>query len=430
MTARAASCATRLAVLAGLVLVPAVGCSGGADQPGAVSVPVVRASIELTVPAEGELEAFEASPIAVPKVPTGALQVKELVPEGATVAKGDVLIVFDDSQLVIDLDNHKASFLSASRQISSTDYEADIERGKLDTLRDVSTIERDNAEKFLITDEEVYSLKEILESRLREREAAATIVYADAAVELKGEYYDIEERILDVERGQAKDKLRRVQTSLANIVLRAPIGGLVVYRKNWRGGTIGVGDSIWPGNVVMSIVDPGTTGMTGFVHERDAAGVTEGARTWVTVDALPGRRLSGVVERIAEVSRPIRAGLPAKFSEVRIALDGGSRPANLRPGMKAHAQIVVGRLEQALVVPRAAVRGDKEHPFVLVATGAGPARRDVKLGAQDAVKVGIVEGLSEGDRVLIGGASGDEERRVARRDRNKKASRRARGGPR
>ena len=422
-TAHLRRVAAEACVLAGLVLVPAGGCVHRENSRNAVSVPVVRASIELTVPAEGELEAFEASPIAVPKVPTGALQVRELVPEGALVDKGDVLIVFDDSQLVIDRDNHKASFLSASRRIASTDYEASIEQGKLDALREVSTIERDNAGKFLITDEEVYSLKEILESRLREREAAATVVYADAAVELKGEYYDIEERILDVERGQAADRLHRVETSLANIVLRAPIGGLVVYRKNWRGGTIGVGDSIWPGNVVMSIVDPNTTGMTGFVHERDAAGVKTGARAWVSVDALPGRRLSGVVERIAEVSRPIRAGLPAKFSEVRIRLDAGGRE-NLRPGMKAHARIVVGRLEQALVVPRAAIRGDAERPFVMVATDAGIERRDVRLGAQDAVKVGVVEGLDEGERVLLGGDGGDG-RLEARADRGERGRRRA-----
>ncbi|GAB4222747.1 MAG: efflux RND transporter periplasmic adaptor subunit [Acidobacteriota bacterium] len=419
------------AVLAAGVAALLAGCGGDSGDPGdAVAVPVVRASLELTVPAEGELEAFKASPIAVPRVPTGALQVKDLVPEGSIVAPGDVLVVFDDSQLVIDRDNHKASFLSASRRITSTELESDIEEGKLEAVREISSIERDSAEKFLITDEEVYSLKEILESRLREREAAATVVYADAAVQLKDEFYDIEERILDVERGQAADKLRRVQTSLANVVLRAPIGGLVVYRKNWRGGTIGIGDTIWPGNVVMMIVDPGTTGMLGFVHERDAAGIAVGAPARVTVDALPGREFEGTVERIAEVSRPIRADSPAKFSEVRIRL-AVDDAATLKPGMKARARIVVGRLDDTLVVPRAAIRGDSERPWVLVATADGTTeRRDVRLGGQDAVKAGVLEGLEEGERVLLGDATetatGDAPPDDGRTRRPRRAARSAR----
>ncbi len=430
MTARVPAIAGRL-VLSALLLGPLIRCGGGnGASPIAVAVPVVRATLELTVPAEGELEAFQASPIAIPRVPTGALQVKELVAEGSLVEPGDVLVVFDDSQLVIDLDNHKASFQSAAYRIASTDYEARIEEGRLATVREVSAIERDNAEKFLITDDEVYSLKEIVESRMREREAAATVVYADAAVRLKNEFYDIEERILGVERGQAEDKLQRVKTSLASIVLRAPIGGLVVYRKNWRGGTIGVGDTIWPGNIVMSIVDPETTGMTGFVHERDAAAVTAGARAWVVVDALAGRRLEGTVERISEVARPIRAGSPSKFAEVRIRLERDDG-AMLRPGMKARADIVVGRLEQTLVVPRAAVRGDAEQPYVLVATGGEPERRAVRLGPQDAVKVGVLEGLEEGESVLIGPddsePSGDATAGMTGRSR---AARRRPAGPR
>ena len=39
----------------------------------------------------------------------------ELVPEGSIVEKGDIILVFDDTQLNIELSNHKASFSSADR---------------------------------------------------------------------------------------------------------------------------------------------------------------------------------------------------------------------------------------------------------------------------------------------------------------------------
>ena len=46
-----------------------------------------------------------ASPVAVPRVPTGALKVRELVPEGSIVEPGQIVIVFDDTRLNIELDS-------------------------------------------------------------------------------------------------------------------------------------------------------------------------------------------------------------------------------------------------------------------------------------------------------------------------------------
>ena len=49
------------------------------------------------------MESTNASPIAVPRVPTGALKVKELVEEGSMIEAGDVVVVFDDTELNIGL---------------------------------------------------------------------------------------------------------------------------------------------------------------------------------------------------------------------------------------------------------------------------------------------------------------------------------------
>ncbi|NJN64302.1 MAG: hypothetical protein HC882_05075, partial [Acidobacteria bacterium] len=48
------------------------------DSTEGAAIPVRRASIELSVPAVGELEAMKDAPIAVPRVPTGALKVRAL----------------------------------------------------------------------------------------------------------------------------------------------------------------------------------------------------------------------------------------------------------------------------------------------------------------------------------------------------------------
>jgi len=372
------------------------------DAADRMTVTAVRTSLELSVPAKGYLEAMKASPIAVPRVPTGALKVKELVPEGSIVEVGAIVIRFDDTQLSIELDNHKASFRSADRRIDGNELQSIIESGTIDVMREVAELERDNAEAFSIVDESIYSRLEILETEVRQEDAVETILFAEASLLLRGEYYDIEERILNVEKDQVAGKLGRVETSLASLVLKAPIGGLIVYKKNWRGSSVAVGDTLWPGNVVMSIVDPASTALTAFVLEKDAAGLQVGTAATVSVDAHSGRRFHGKVATVAELSRPIEQDSPVKYTEISIELEDGD-PALLKPGMKGEARIVMGQIVDAVVVPRTAVRGEGEERYVLVAAGDGAERRPVKLGRGDPVRVSIDEGLDDGERVLIGG---------------------------
>ncbi len=385
-----------------------VACSGlpwaGTADPasGSVSVPVVRADMAFTVPAEGYLEATKASPIAVPRVPTGALKVKSVVDEGAIVREGDVVVVFDETQLNIDLDNHMASFRSTNRRIDRNTVQSDIESGSIGVMKQVALLERDNAEEFKIQDEMIYSRLEILEQSVRKEEAEETILFADMSLFLRGEYYDIEERILGVEKDQVEGNIDRVKTSLGNLVLKAPIGGLIIYKKNWRGSSVQVGDTLWPGNVIMSIVDPASTMLNGFVLEKDAAGVAQGSRATVRVDARPDLVFEGTVQSIAEISRPIERDSPVKYTEVQIAIQNGD-PELLKPGMKGEARIEVGRAESAVVIPRSALKGDGADHFVLVERPDGPEKRAVKPGVGDHVRISILEGLEEGERVMLGG---------------------------
>jgi multidrug efflux pump subunit AcrA (membrane-fusion protein) len=396
----------------GLLLLAAAasppGCSGllGSGDPeeaaAVVSVAAVRSDMEFAVPATGYLEAIQASPIAVPQVPTGALKVKQVVDEGSIVEKGDVVVVFDDTQLTIELDNHKASFLSTNRRLNRNDLQSDIESGSIEVMKEVAEMERDNVEAFAIADESIYSRLEILEQGVRKDEAEGTIVFADISLLLRGQYYDIEERILRVERGQVQGNIDRLGTSLGNLVLKAPLGGLVIYKKNWRGGSVQVGDTLWPGNVILSIVDPASTLLSAFALEKDAAGIEEGAAATVRVDARPERVFSGRVKSVAEISRPIERNSPVKYTEVRIAIEGGD-PALLKPGMKGEAWISIGRVASAIVVPRSALRTDGEAHYVLVEGPRGSERRPVVPGVGDQVRVSIAEGIQEGERVILGG---------------------------
>jgi len=394
-----------LVVAAGVALSMACGLLPGGSSGSAASanatVPVQRETFSVSVKARGELESEQASPIAVPKVPTGALKVKELAPEGTMVEEGQVIVVFDDSQLNIELANHTASFRSSNRRIDKTDIERGMEAGSVLTDRQVAEMEQAWAAEFQLQDEDIYSQLEILGAALDMATAEERIVFADAKLLLRGEYYDIDKSILDVEKGQAEGKLERVQSSLGQLVLTAPIGGMVVYRKNWRGAMVTVGDTLWPGNIVMSIVDPTRTSLKVNIFEKDAAGVEENSPVQVRIDAFPAMAFAGTVRSIATLSRPIEQGSPVKYFEAVVALEQGDA-VRLKPGMKGEAVILVKELTDAVVVPRAAVRGAEEETHVLISSAEGIRRQRVLLGAGDQVRVSVVAGLQGGEHILLG----------------------------
>jgi HlyD family secretion protein len=299
------------------------------------------------------------------------------------------------------LANHTATFRSSGRQIDGTRIDRGIDADATMTQRAIAEMQRDWAAEFQLEDDAIYSQLEILEAALDKSTAEERIIFADVKLLLKGEYYDIDEKILDVEKGQARDKMGRVETSLAQLVLTAPISGMVIYRKNWRGGTTTVGDTLWPGNVVMSIVDPTRTSLKVNVFEKDAAGVEEGAQAEVRIDAYMDRVFSGRIKSVSKLSRPIREGSPVKYFDAVISLDEGD-PGLLKPGMKGEATILVAELPDAVVVPRSAVRGVESRIHVLVDEEGVVRRRLVTLGPGDQVRVSVREGLDGGERILLG----------------------------
>jgi multidrug efflux pump subunit AcrA (membrane-fusion protein) len=142
--------------------------------------------------------------------------------------------------------------------------------------------------------------------------------------------------------------------------------------------------------------------------EKDSAGVEVDSAATITIDARPGHVFHGKVKSIAEISRPIERDSPVKYSELKITLEDAG-PDLLKPGMKGEARIITGHAENALVLPRSALRGEPENPFVLVRAGAAIQRRPVKLGPGDQVRITILEGIEEGEMVLLGGESSEPE---------------------
>jgi len=137
------------------------------------------------------------------------------------------------------------------------------------------------------------------------------------------------------------------------------------------------------------------------VHESSLKKVHSGLPAVVTVDALPGKRFLGKVEFIAPLpdAQSMWMNPDLKVYNTQITLEG--EDPSLRTGMSCKAEIIVEQYEDALFVPVQSVLRVNSEPTVYVVNGSSTEPRKVQTGLDNNRMIRILEGLKEGDKVLL-----------------------------
>jgi membrane fusion protein (multidrug efflux system) len=209
----------------------------------------------------------------------------------------------------------------------------------------------------------------------------------------------ISQRAID-ESGAALEvsraKLALAEASLQRLKVLAPFDGIAGLKQ------INVGDYLKDGADMVNVEDIDAVLLDFRLPERFQARVRAGQRAQLTVDALPGRPFTAIVQAVDPL---IEAN--GRSVGVRGCID--NRQQQLRPGMFARVNAVFGTRQNALVIPEEAIIPQGGRTFVVkVVAGDSP---DVRVSERVAVKVGlrqpgrveIVEGLNAGDTVVTAG---------------------------
>jgi len=173
--------------------------------------------------------------------------------------------------------------------------------------------------------------------------------------------------------------------------VKAPWAGRVAAKR------VEVGDYVQPGQPVIELVDVARLKVRAPARSIDVPYLTVGRAVTIRVDAFAGETFEGTVARLGtELDRDSRT----LAVEVEIANPQG----RLRPGLPARMEVARQTLEQALLVPLAAVIDYENEKGVYVLAGDRAARRTVTLGPLVGEQVVITSGLAAGERVIVEGA--------------------------
>ncbi len=185
------------------------------------------------------------------------------------------------------------------------------------------------------------------------------------------------------------DELKRERQVRQTITFRAPQSG-VVDNLNIREGFF-----VQPGTTLMSIGALDDVWVEAEVFARQAALVEVGLPVVMTLNYLPGKEWRGSVDYVYP-------SLDEKTRTLRIRLRFNNTAGMLKPNMFAQVLIEASRGEDALMIPREAVIRTGSQDRVVLALGAGRFKSvAVRLGQLDEQYTQILEGLEEGDKVVV-----------------------------
>ena len=188
-----------------------------------------------------------------------------------------------------------------------------------------------------------------------------------------------------------RDAMTRVdQERLADREVLAPFDGVLGPRL------VSAGQYVNVGTPLVVLVDDSKVKVRFRIPERQLGLVRPGQTGRLRVNAYPDREFTGTVDLISpEVDETTRT------AEIRLIVQNPN--GLLRPGLFARVELVVGRREQAVVVPEAAIVPSLDRYSVFAVDGDRARKRDVKLGVRLPGKVEITDGLEAGQEFVVSG---------------------------
>ncbi len=195
----------------------------------------------------------------------------------------------------------------------------------------------------------------------------------------------------DISEQQVKDlaKSETTRRSLTFNAFHTPVNGIVLEKKAVEG------MRFMPGEVLYQIADLSSVWVIADVFERDIGLVRVGSKAQVKLNAYPDKPFEGVVSLVYPTLNPATHTVPVR-------MEIPNPKGLLKPAMFANVEIPVAGKGEVLTVPVSAVIDSGTRQIVLVQLAPGRFDpRVVKLGSRGENYVEVLEGIADGEQVVI-----------------------------
>lgn len=349
--------------------------------------------------AEGNLAAVDATPVTAPMEAQEALKVSWIVQDGQRVAKDDVLVRFDPTDMEQKLVDGGADLATAHSRIDGLQAQSQGAIKNLDRDAGMARRELEYAGEFQQKDAEIFSRAAIIESEIDRDLASEKLRHAETVKGIRERLTGVDLDLLRIEGKKANLKIDQAKKGLAAMEVRAPHDGIVVLKRNWQG-VKKVGDSVWPGEPIAEIPKLDAMQAEVYVLEADAGGLAVGQTATIALESHPDRTFAAKIKKVDAFAKRRVNWIPVQYFGVTLEIDK-TLPELMKPGQRLRATIVLDEKSDALSLPRSAVFDKEGKKLVYRRNGRGYDPVEVTLGASAVGRVVVDKGLAAGDVVAL-----------------------------
>ncbi len=214
---------------------------------------------------------------------------------------------------------------------------------------------------------------------------------------------------------QARAVLEGTKDTLSKTTIRSPMDGTVTAKRIEEGEVAVIGVQNQPGTVLLTISDMSIVEAEMEIDETSIPSVGLGQKARVHIEAYPNRTFDGVVTEVGGSPLVLTGALTEAIKfKVKVRID--DPPVGIKPGLTVQADILTGFRAKALTVPIQALvvrdaerkTGDpnaeapKELEGVYGVERGKAVFRPIRTGLLGELSVEVLDGVNEGDTIVVG----------------------------
>jgi multidrug efflux pump subunit AcrA (membrane-fusion protein) len=401
----------RVTIVLGIVAIGPmsfIGCKGETDGEMASrkTAIVARRDIRAQIQATGVVRAMIGAEVKVGSRVSGKVE-RLFANIGDQVKKGDQIAKLEDADLKARVARAEAELASARAQLALlrrgarteeiSEAEGTLQQAEAELA--LATIDAERQTKLFA--QEMVANEDADKAQRNLAVAKGKIAAAQSRVELlKHRYLPEEIALAEAKVKLAEAGVMEARVNLSYATLVAPIDGVVAQVTTQEGETVAAGMN---SPTFVTIIDLGKLEVAAFVDEVDIGRVTIGQGATFTVDSFPDVDFTGKVTAVYP-----RAVIQSNVVNYITTLSVDNSEGRLKPDMTATVNIVLEERKDVLALPEKALRREGGKRVVRVVNGKGSVSRTVRVGRRGGGFIEILDGLKEGEVVLVNGSTSEQ----------------------
>jgi len=320
--------------------------------------------------------------------------IKEILEEvGSHVDAGEPMMILDPMPIQAEVDNIQDQLEVKQNALRKNQLNARSVKVDLDYNVQVKNLKIASLKSEVLDQEQLLEVGGISPAKFEKTKQELELAEKDLLMLKEKNYIRLQQLEADEEglRLQIEMQVKVLaakEEALNKMIIRAPSAGIILSIRGK------VGEKVNSDRLLVEMSDLTNFKIRGNADDDFSEQIKTGTKVYVVID---NEKLTGVVGTVSPVVRDRKIEFDVNLQE--------SSHFKLRPNLNVDLEIVRAERDSVLRIANGPVIGrGKEHQVYVIQSGQA-IMRDIRTGLKTVEYIEIIEGLEEGDRIILSNVS-------------------------